>query len=486
MSDDGFFEWNSRIGIDTDDLGVYMLHWCLLAGFFPILIVYGLALPLLWLSVKFHRPQQSSSALCPRHQDSLGSQAACNANGFDQFYRSLSEDCERNCLSFWRSCPPVVPHHLDGFSTKEQAANLRAVVFWHYLHLWFGSLPGFRDLLRVKGFQVWSSVLRIPFCDVAVVLDFFDSMALTTRTFVKSAETVECSFNAASVLGAVRLLWFCCALQCFAGQRIGPDRALTAYCLIYPLTDNYLDDPDMSREKKKRFNKQLEAWIRKGTDNADSPEDRTEALVCTMLDAMAEAWPRGPYPQVHYSLNAIHTAQTLSVDQTGGSQCSESFLEQVSAMKGGASLVAAGCLVKGELSPEDLQWLQYLGLGFQLLDDLQDLRSDHEEGRCTLFTLRVQEGGTMDGRIGQLLQYIAHPQALGLCSPDSGDLSDYLKVAIARLTTFLVLEAAAQLQEFLSPECRRVLEEVSPVALNRLKDFRFESRLYDIVCAAKL
>ena len=481
------FQLSSGIGRDAEYLGASLLPWCLLSVLLPTLIVYGLALPLLWLSVKLHRPQPASSPLCPGGREAPGSHGACNANGFDQFYRSLSEDCERNCLSFWRSCPPVVPHHLDRFSAKERVANLQAVVFWHYLHLWFGSLPGFRALLRVKGFQVWSAVLRTPVCDAAAVLDFFDAMASTTRTFVKSAETLECSFNATSVLGAVRLLWFCCALQCFAGQRIGPDRAVTAYCLIYPLTDNYLDDPDMGREDKKRFNKRLQAWIRKGTDGADRPEDQTEALVCSMLDAMAETWPRGLYARLHYGLDAIHTAQTLSVDQTGGSWCSESFLEQVSAMKGGASLVAAGYLVKGELSPWDLQWLQYLGLGFQLLDDLQDLRSDQAEDRCTLFTRGVREGDAMDGLIGRLLQYIAHPQALGSClSGDSRDLSDYLKAAIARLTAFLVLEAAAQLQEFLSPECRRALEEVSPVPLNTLKDFHFESRLYDIICSAKL
>ncbi len=47
-------------------------------------------------------------------------------------------------------------------------------------------------------------------------------------------------------------------------------------------------------------------------------------------------------------------------------------LLQVSAMKGGASLLAAGYLTCGDLRPADLSYLQFLGLGFQLLDDLQN------------------------------------------------------------------------------------------------------------------
>lgn len=56
---------------------------------------------------------------------------------------------------------------------------------------------------------------------------------------------------------------------------------------------------------------------------------------------------------------------------------------QVSAMKGGASLLAAGCLVLGGLTPMEQRYLQYLGLGFQLLDDLQDVQDDLRERRCT-------------------------------------------------------------------------------------------------------
>ena len=91
-----------------------------------------------------------------------------------------------------------------------------------------------------------------------------------------------------------------------------------------------------------------------------------------MLDAMAKVWPRGQYRAVHFALDAIHTAQSDSVQQSRGfGQISDAVLEEVSAMKGGASLLAAGYLICGDLSPKDLQYLQYLGLGFQLLDDLQ-------------------------------------------------------------------------------------------------------------------
>eukprot|EP00667_Euglena_gracilis_P008373 EG_transcript_8466 len=474
-------------------VGPYLLGLGLVLVF-PAVVLYGVCLPLLWL-VDWLHPAPSSPPFAARGKSyhGGGSATACNATSFDGYYLSLRRDCLVNALKYWWACPSHLPANTPQYSPAEQAANLRAMARWHLCYQWLRRFPGFPAVLRSIGLKVWTTALQLPPYDPGAVLQFYDALAATTRSFAQHARTVTPHLDDAALFGAVRLLWFIAAFQAISKRRVALDAALASYCLIYPLTDNYLDDPTLTVEDKHAFNRRLKCWIREGSPDAPPavavPGVRPDPgdLVCRMLREMAAAWPRRQHQVVHFSLNAIHTAQTQSVAQCGGfERCSDSFLEEVSAMKGGASLLAAGCLVLGGLTPMEQRYLQYLGLGFQLLDDLQDVQDDLRERRCTLFTRAVHRHQPLDDRLARLLQYIAHPLANGWVTYPCQTLPDYLLLAIGRVSTLLALEAAAQMQELLSPDFCLKLERLSPVPLSALKAFNFEARLYDVMLSETL
>ncbi len=75
------------------------------------------------------------------------------------------------------------------------------------------------------------------------------------------------------------------------------------------------------------------------------------------------------------SLAIIHESQMKSTLQHArpddGYTPTMTTIEEISAQKGGASLVVAGFLIEGRLTRTKMAYLEYLGFGLQLLDDLQ-------------------------------------------------------------------------------------------------------------------
>ena len=95
-----------------------------------------------------------------------------------------------------------------------------------------------------------------------------------------------------------------------------------------------------------------------------------------MVKFIENDWKRGgEYEGVYMSLATIHESQMKSTLQHAkiedGYVTNNDTIEQISAEKGGASLIAAGFLIEGRLTRAKMAYLEYLGFGLQLLDDLQ-------------------------------------------------------------------------------------------------------------------
>ena len=95
-----------------------------------------------------------------------------------------------------------------------------------------------------------------------------------------------------------------------------------------------------------------------------------------MVKFIENDWARsGEYEGVYMSLATIHESQMKSTLQHA--RIEDNYtptmaqIEQVSAEKGGASIIAAGFLIEGKLTRAKMGYLEYLGFGLQLLDDLQ-------------------------------------------------------------------------------------------------------------------
>jgi hypothetical protein len=265
---------------------------------------------------------------------------------------------------------------------------------------------------------------------------------------------------------AARNAWIACGMQALVGQPMKLTPSILAYSLLYPYSDNYLDQPELSVAEKIEFSERFRQRLRGERQPARS---RREASVWTMVRLIEEEFPRQRYPQVFESLLAIHQAQEESIAQLRQStdRClSGEEILRISCAKGGSSVLADACLVQPWLTPEQSRFSFEWGVLLQLGDDLQDVAEDLKRGSLTLFTLAVREGRPLDGLVRQLLHF---SERVAEMMENLQFGSPALKELMRTSWRLLILMAAADAQPFFSREFLAELEPCSGFRFNFLR-----------------
>ena len=175
-------------------------------------------------------------------------------------------------------------------------------------------------------------------------------------------------------------------------------------------------------------------------------------------------YPRALNPQVFDSLLAIHQAQEESIAQLGpglidGRPCTGDEILRISCAKGGSSVLADACLVRGWLTEQESQIAFDWGVLLQLGDDLQDIREDLSRGSATLFTRAAAAGIPLESLVTQLLNFSEFVGAeLEGLPAGSATLKNLLRMSWRSL----IVAAVANAPEFFSPVFLRELERSSP------------------------
>jgi hypothetical protein len=257
---------------------------------------------------------------------------------------------------------------------------------------------------------------------------------------------------------AARNAWIACGMQSLLGLPMQLTPSILAYSLLYPYSDNFLDQPDISGTEKIEFSRRFRQRLRGVRQPARS---RREAFVWTMVRMIEDQYPRESFPQVFQSLLAIHQAQEESIAQLRRSEdrClgAEEAL-RISCAKGGSSVLADACLVQPALTPQESRFSFEWGVLLQLGDDLQDVAEDLQRGSLTLFTLAVREGRPLDDLVRQLLHF-SERVAERMEELENG--SPALKELMRASWRLLILMAAADAQPFFSREFLAELEPCS-------------------------
>lgn len=202
--------------------------------------------------------------------------------------------------------------------------------------------------------------------------------------FVQTAREFDPGVRSADVFQACRNVWVANGLQRLLGLPVRLTPAVFAYSLLYPYTDNYLDDPATSDETKRAFGGRLRSRL-EGWDAA--PAHAREKTIFDLVAIVEGEFDRALFPQVFESLLAIHEAQerSLGLLRSDGLR-TENEVAAISLEKGGTSVLADGCLVAGSLAPDQVEFLFGFGAFLQLMDDLEDVVEDGEAGLKTVFS----------------------------------------------------------------------------------------------------
>lgn len=279
-----------------------------------------------------------------------------------------------------------------------------------------------------------------------------------TRQFIRQARAFAPRITDQSLFQALRNLWVVHSVQLFLEADLALSPPIFAYSMLYPWTDNCLDDPQLSRAAKIRFGD----WLDLRLAGAHAPPPDPHSTEVSRLVALIEGdFPRAQYPEVYRSLRAIHHAQVNSLQQQAA-PCTldDDALLRVSILKGGTSVLADAYLVRGGLADDRADFMFDYGVLLQFMDDLQDFRDDLAHGHTTLFT-RQAKLGPLDGLTSRLWSFV---RAVlwgppGSASPPGAPLKSLIEDNLR----LLLVQTVARNQEFFTPAFARELEAVSPV-----------------------
>ena len=273
------------------------------------------------------------------------------------------------------------------------------------------------------------------------------------------------------ILQAARNAWTACGLQVLLGKPVKLTPAIFAYSMLYPYSDNYLDDPAVPNADKLRFSERFrERLIGACLD----PLNAQEEMIWQLVGLIEGEYPRSNFPHVYESLLAIHRAQEQSMRQMENLRKDKIDPVILTLTKGGTSVLADAYLAAGELTPADAHFAFNWGVVLQLGDDLQDLYSDRARGSLTLFT-RAAGRGVLDEITNRTLNFTQHVMAQMASLPNS---SLSLKELLARSARLLLIRSAANTPDAYTSAYLAELEKYSPFrfAFLRSREERFLRR----------
>jgi hypothetical protein len=291
---------------------------------------------------------------------------------------------------------------------------------------------------------------------------YFDAAA----GFARAARAFDPALSLDDLWQAMRNVWIGNSFQMLLRLPVESTPALFAYSMLYPLTDNLLDDPAVTPRAKRAFNGRFE-WRLAGLPAA--PANSAEAAVFRLVETIERQYPRRHHRDVYDSLLAIQRGQVLSLTQQDDITIDVGQLLAISCEKGGCSVLADLYLVAGHASEDQQRFAFGYGVALQLMDDLQDATRDAAAQHQTIFT-RAAGRGTLDAITARLAHFIDRALARngGFAGEHLADEVDLLR----RNCRSLVVGAIADQPSRFSRRFRRAVSRQWPFSLRGLRRLR--------------
>jgi hypothetical protein len=293
---------------------------------------------------------------------------------------------------------------------------------------------------------------------------FSDDYMNSTGEFIERARSFDSSLDTEDIFQACRNAWIINGIQSMMGIPVRLTPSSFAYSMLYPYTDNYLDDPSIPAEEKTFFSHRFRRRI-----NGENikPEDNHEKKIFELIEIIEDQYDRTYYPGVYRSLLAIHSSQTESIRLLDASNLSgEEDVLKICIKKGGTSVVADGYLVSGSLTEAQERFLFNYGAYLQLADDIQDTTGDLEAGLLTLFSYACTKK-PLDGLTNRTVNTGTKIMEQIGCFGGSNLIS--LKSLMEKSIKMLIIESIGLNDRFYSRSYTRDIERYSPLRFSYLK-----------------
>jgi hypothetical protein len=280
------------------------------------------------------------------------------------------------------------------------------------------------------------------------------------QEFARRARAFDPEMPIEDIAQASRNVWTMNALQTMLGLPLRVTPSAFGYSMLYPFTDNLLDDPSVTEDEKALLNERFGRRIR---GEPLAPHSGREQALWSLFAEIESEHPRETALRVYDSLEVIQRAQTRSILLSRRDEPPYALdVLGISLEKGGASVLADGYLVAGDLVHDHASLFFALGAFLQLADDLQDVDGDAEAGTLTIFSQSARRW-PLDRLVSRLFHFRAHvlAQLVPGSAPGAAELADLVRHASLQL----ILAAVGGAPDLFTRGYARALESFSPFPL---------------------
>lgn len=238
-----------------------------------------------------------------------------------------------------------------------------------------------------KFFPVFKSFLHdiFDFEEAHLEIILSEEFRNVSKDFFYKAREFGPELSPENIYQGLRNVWIMNGLQLMMNIPVEITPSIFAYSMIYPYSDNLLDDPNISALEKQEFSVKFNDRLH---GKNPQPKNHAESQLFQLVGMFENQFNRNDFPEVYESLYAIQKGQTDSLKLLNKSGLTNAEIRRICFEKGGTSVLADGYLVAGKLSQKEEQALIGYGIYLQLLDDIQDINEDiiaRTNTMCTAF-----------------------------------------------------------------------------------------------------
>lgn len=249
-------------------------------------------------------------------------------------------------------------------------------------------LMDFMEREHVICLAQWIEEERLSVCKQAI------------RRFLERVRDFDATLKEAQIWQAMRNYFIYMMIVDMQGERQNARDPILAYSLLYPYTDNYIDDACILREEKERYNRMI---ARKLGGEEAAPANLLERKTCRLLDMILNSYEGMAKDRVAGVLLQLLNAQNNSIGQQKIQPTQRRILE-ISIDKGSTSVLADYLFSTADWREEEERFYLKFGFLLQLVDDLQDIGEDKKAGSHTLMTEAKGEKG-LEACVNRLLWF---------------------------------------------------------------------------------
>lgn len=275
-----------------------------------------------------------------------------------------------------------------------------------------------------------------------------------TESFIDEVGKFDPEMEVYDIFQAIRNVWIMNSIQILYGMEVRLTPSIFAYSMLYPYSDNYLDDSSISIQDKIEFNQRFRKWL---LGQETEPLNHREQHIYNLVKKIEGEFRRDDYPEVFVSLLGIHHAQVQSlIQQKEKTLPFEKDIIGITFEKGGTSVLADAYLIKGELKDNEAEFMFCYGVLLQIVDDLQDIEEDFQNTHMTIFS-QIENKYDLDRLVDKLFNFI--DDFFNNEDTFTSEKAEKLKKVIQDCSKIMIFEAISKNRKRFSRQYIKDIEE---------------------------